>query len=217
MMPSTSWGATARSTSLSASIPPKRTVSSRTSRTGDCRCRTALSAPTALVGGGAAPVAARHRGTRRGRGRPGRAGRRWPRRSGRALARGTRRRSAIDAATLSDCSTSTTVVPSRLSCAHGFEQRADDRRRQPERQLVDEQQLRVGSASARATPSICCWPPDSRPARTRRAVGQRRGTAPALARPRRGRRRRPSPVEPAAEPQVLLHGERREDRHGRRA
>ena len=53
-------------------------------------------------------------------------------------------RSASRSATLIDCSTTTIVSPVVVDLVHDVDELADDRRRQAERQLVDEQQLRVG-------------------------------------------------------------------------
>ena len=53
-------------------------------------------------------------------------------------------RSASVMATFTDCSTSTIVVPAGVDRLHDLEQLLDDHRRQPERQLVDHQQLRAG-------------------------------------------------------------------------
>ena len=47
-------------------------------------------------------------------------------------------------ATLTDCSTSMTVVPWSRIASHHVQQLLDDHRGQPERQLVDDQQLRLG-------------------------------------------------------------------------
>ncbi len=62
--------------------------------------------------------------------------------SGPRPSRGTRRVSATCRATLTDCSTSTTVVPGRARRRDEREQLGDDVGRQAERQLVDEQQPR---------------------------------------------------------------------------
>ena len=72
--------------------------------------------------------------------------------------------SAIVSARFTDCSTRMIVVPLRGDVAHDRQQLLDDRRREPERQLVDHQQARLLDERHARASSICCWPPERLPA-----------------------------------------------------
>ena len=118
-------------------------------------------------------------------------------------------RSASVRATLTDCSTSTIVVPAAWMVADHVEELADDRRGQAEGQLVDEEHRGLVT-KARASDSICCSPPErfpagwaSRSARTgnRSSTSSRAASIAASVLPER----------PGGEPQVLVDGERGEE------
>jgi len=110
-----------------------------------------------------------------------------PSRCGRSRARSRSRRRC--SAMLAFCSTSRMVVPrSRLMRTHDLEDLLGELRRQAQAGLVEQHQS--GPAiSARLMASICCWPPDSRPASCSAAFLQDREIAEDASRCRAPRRR----------------------------
>ena len=151
MSPRISPSRSSRSTRSTAVIPPKRLVTPRHSST------TARVVGTVPAGRPARPASRRHR---RPSGTVGRSSapamnteRRMSGRSSSSRVEPVKRnspfsmntaRSARFSATLIDCSTTTTVSPCCVDPAHDVDQLPHDGGCEAERQLVDEQQLRVG-------------------------------------------------------------------------
>ena len=119
-------------------------------------------------------------------------------------------RSAIASATLSDCSTMTIVCPRALSSLDDLEQPLHDERREPERELVDQQHLGLVDQHARRARASAAGRPTGCDAELLAALGelgeQLEHVGDALRRPRRRRRA----FEPRAHRQVLVDGEARE-------